>query len=90
NLLSEMARVARRAVFIATPNRRSENTCRDGTPKNHWHLREWTQSELDAIFARLGLKYEWNFLNGPYEGPFDWTQEETERTWSLVPAIILE
>lgn len=35
NLLSEMTRVARRAVFITTPNRLPENTRRDGRPKNY-------------------------------------------------------
>ena len=88
-LLREMARVARRGIFITTPNRRRENTCRDGRPKNYWHLREWTQPEVDVILKGLGLSCEWNFLNGPFKGPFNWTDTLAENTSSLVPVIKL-
>jgi len=69
-LLLELVRVARRMVFLTTPNRCPESTQRDGTPKNYWHLREWTWAELAEIFANMGLHVEWNFLNGRWEGPF--------------------
>jgi ubiquinone/menaquinone biosynthesis C-methylase UbiE len=87
-LLLEMARVSRRLIFIATANRRPENTRSDGRPKNYWHLREWTKDELDTIFAGLRFRYEWNFLNGCFEGPFIWTQYPRENAWSLVPVIL--
>jgi len=90
NLLLEMARVARRAVFISTPNQRPENTLPSGRPKNYWHLREWTKAELEAILIELGLKSEWNFLNGPFQGPFNWTKYMTESTFSLVPVVLPE
>ncbi len=89
-LLLEMARVSKRLIFITTPNRRPENTHSDGRPRNYWHLREWTKAELEAIFGEIGLKCEWHFLNGSFEGPFTWTEYLTEDAWSLVPAIILE
>jgi SAM-dependent methyltransferase len=88
-LLLEMARVAQRAVFIATPNRRPENTLKNGSPKNYWHLREWTKDELDSIFKELGLNCEWNFPEGTFEGPFTWANMPTQQTWSLVPIILL-
>ncbi|MCX5641813.1 MAG: methyltransferase domain-containing protein [Candidatus Omnitrophica bacterium] len=90
NLLLEMVRVARKLVFIATPNRRPEYTLRNGKPKNYWHLREWTEPELKIVFDGLRFtKVEWNFLNGPFEGPFFWTKTITPDTFSLVPVIIV-
>lgn len=88
-LLREMVRVARRLVFLTTPNRRPEHTLPDGRPRNFWHLREWTHQELDAILARLGLGRDWNFLNGPFEGPFLWTKEPADDTLSLSPVILV-
>ena len=88
-LLLELARVARRAIFISTPNRRPENTLKNGSPQNYLHLREWTKDELEAIFRELNLTCEWNFLNGPFEGPFTWANMPTQQTWSLVPVILL-
>lgn len=87
-LLREMVRVARRAVFITTPNRRPEYTLPNGRPRNYWHLREWNYQELDAIFARLGLRRDWNLLDGPFEGPFSWAKEASESTLSLCPVIL--
>ncbi|MFC1496871.1 methyltransferase domain-containing protein [Verrucomicrobiota bacterium] len=89
-MLLEMARVARRSIFITTPNRQPQNTLPNGQPRNYWHLREWTMSELDAILVGLGFKYEWNCLNGPFEGPFTVTDTPTENTFSLVPVISAE
>ena len=67
--LDELLRVSNKGVFISTPNRRPEYTNPDGTPKNYWHLREWTFGELDAILQQHG-KTEWIFLNGPCEDRF--------------------
>jgi SAM-dependent methyltransferase len=72
-------RVTSRGVFLSTPNRRSEYTMPDGTPKNRWHLREWSYEELDQILRRHGL-IDWHFLNGPFDGPFrvsDCVQHDT-------------
>lgn len=52
-LLREMVRVARRMVFVSTPNWRPEHAKPDGTPRNRWHLREWTYDELDAIMRAV-------------------------------------
>lgn len=90
-LIREMVRVARRLVFITTPNRRPEYTLRNGRPMNYWHLREWTESGLKMVFDGLGCtNVEWNFLNGPFEGPFFWTKTITADTLSLVPVIMIE
>lgn len=87
----ELARVARRCVFITTPNRRPEYTQADGRPRNYWHLREWSQSELDGILRGLGFRVEWHFLSGKTEAlPEGWTKEPVAETWSLVPVIRLD
>jgi len=84
--LGELLRVARKGVFISTPNRRLEYTNPDGTPKNFWHLREWTFGELEAILRQHG-ETEWMFLNGPFEGPFSQSKEEHVDTIALSPFI---
>jgi hypothetical protein len=84
--IEEMLRISKRGVFISTPNRRPEYTKRDGTPKNHWHLREWSFEELDEIVSKHGL-VEWNFINGPFEGPFTVTGHVTDDTLALSPFI---
>jgi hypothetical protein len=61
----------------------------DGKPKNPWHIREWSFEELDQILRQLDKTYEWNFLNGPWEGPFTVSQSITETTLALTPAIII-
>jgi len=87
----ELARVARRCVFITTPNRRPEYTQADGRPRNDWHLREWSQSELDTILHGLGFRLEWHYLSGKTEAlPSGWTKEPVAETWSLVPVIRLD
>lgn len=88
-LLRELCRVARRTLFLSTPNRRPEHTGPDGKPKNPWHIREWSFDEFDDILKELGVKYEWNFLNGPWEGPFTVTQQITDSTMALAPAILI-
>lgn len=89
-LLQEMARLAKRFVFIATPNKRPENTCANGRPKNRHHLREWTKEELDKIFTGLGYKVQWHFLNGPFKGPFVLSEKLTPQTWTLIAVIQLD
>ena len=88
-LLMEMVRVSKRLVLLATPNRRPEYTRPDGKPKNYWHLREWTLEELKRILNQHDFKCEWNFINGPFEGPFTITKIPMKDTLSLVPVILL-
>jgi len=90
SLLLEMARISKRLIFITTPNQRPEHTLPDGRPKNYWHLREWMKGDLDTVFAELGCKVQWNFLNGSFGGPFTVTGMPTEDTLSLIPIILLE
>lgn len=85
-LIKEMLRVVKKGVFISTPNRLPEYTNTDGTPKNYWHLREWTYDELDVILQKFG-NVEWNFLNGTFEGPFSLSQNVQEDTLVLSPFI---
>jgi len=85
-LIEEMFRVSIKGVFISTPNRRPEYTNKDGTPKNYWHLREWNYDEFDSIIKKFG-KVEWNFINGPYEGPFSISKTLQENTLALSPFI---
>ncbi|HVX92683.1 MAG TPA: class I SAM-dependent methyltransferase [Candidatus Dojkabacteria bacterium] len=84
--LDELLRVSKRGVFISTPNRRPEFTKRDGTPKNPWHLREWSYAELNKIVKKHG-KVEWNFENGPFRGPFTISNKVKENTLTLTPFI---
>ncbi|HRI05841.1 MAG TPA: class I SAM-dependent methyltransferase [Candidatus Dojkabacteria bacterium] len=84
--LKELLRVSRRGVFISTPNRRPEYTNKDGTPKNRWHLREWSYEELDKILSRHG-KVDWNFLNGPFKGPFTISKKVQDNTLTLTPFL---
>lgn len=84
--LDELLRVARKGVFISTPNRRPEYTRRDGKPRNPWHLREWTRGELDAILRRHGTP-EWHVLDGPFEGPFTEGTEVGKGTLTLSPFL---
>jgi 2-polyprenyl-3-methyl-5-hydroxy-6-metoxy-1,4-benzoquinol methylase len=85
-LIREMLRVSRKGVFLSTPNRRPEYTNADGTPKNYWHLREWSFGEFDRICGRHG-RVQWNFLNGPFEGPFTISGELRHDTLTLSPFI---
>lgn len=84
--LKELLRVARKGVFLSTPNRRPEFTNPDGTPKNHWHLREWSFMEFDAIVRRHG-RVEWNVQNGPFDGPFTIGTEAEANTLTLSPFV---
>jgi len=85
-LIGEMLRVSKKGVFFSTPNRRPENTNKNGTPKNYWHLREWSYDEFDEIIRKYG-KLEWNFINGPYEGPFTISTSLSNDTFALSPFI---
>jgi len=90
NLIREMLRVSKRVVLMSTPNRRPENTRPDGRPKNRWHLREWTFQELDKILQGIPTVYvDWNFLNGPWEGPFECKHTASIDTIALSPALLL-
>lgn len=86
--IDELLRVAKRAVVFATPNRRPEYTNLDGTPKNHWHLREWSFEELDKIAKRHSDKVKWAFLDGPWEGPFKTSAKVNKDTLVLIPALV--
>lgn len=86
-LLQEMLRVSKKGVFISTPNRRPEYTNPDGTPMNYWHLREWCFEELNSILSKHSSHIDWNFLNGPYEGPFTTSKYVLEDTLTLSPFI---
>jgi SAM-dependent methyltransferase len=85
-LIKEMLRVSRKGVFLSTPNRRPEYTNKDGTPKNYWHLREWSFNEFDEIVRRHG-KVDWNLLNGPWEGPFTCSKSVQENSIALSPFV---
>lgn len=85
-LIKEMIRVSRKGVFLSTPNRRPEFTNKDGSPKNYWHLREWSYKEFDEIARKFG-RIEWRFINGPYEGPFTISTEIDKNTLALSPFI---
>lgn len=88
SLLREMVRVSRRYVIVSTPNRRPENTRRDGRPRNRWHLREWQATELATVLQEAtGLPVTWHFLDGPWEGPFEVASQPGEHTQALTPAI---
>lgn len=84
--LREMLRVSRKGVFISTPNRRPETTNPDGTPMNYWHRREWSFEELESILVKFGV-VEWNFLNGPWEGPFERSDTVKNQTVTLSPFL---
>ncbi len=86
--IDELLRVARKAVIVSTPNRREEHTNPDGTPKNHWHLREWSRAELDEILRRHDVGIEWHHVNGPWEGPFTVTKELAADTMTLTPVLL--
>lgn len=85
--IDELLRVSKRVVFFATPNRRPEYTNPDGTPKNHWHLREWSYEELDTIMKSHAKHVDWAFLDGPWEGPFDTVKKVSSKTLVLMPTL---
>lgn len=85
-LIKELLRISKRGVYLNTPNRRPEYTNEDGTPKNYWHLREWSFEEFDKIIREHGTP-DWNFINGPYNGPFTISKELKEDTLALAPFL---
>jgi ubiquinone/menaquinone biosynthesis C-methylase UbiE len=90
-LIIEMFRVSNRMVLISTPNRRPENTRKNGKPTNPWHLREWSFEEFDQILKMIpSTKVDWNFINGPLEGPYHTSKSIEANTVSLIPALFLE
>ena len=86
-LLKEMLRVSKKGVFLSTPNRRSEYTNPDGTPKNYWHLREWSFEEFDHILKTHVQNVDWNFIDWSFEDPFKFNTKISKDTLSLVPFI---
>lgn len=84
--IKEMLRVTKKGVFFSTPNRRPEYTNPDGTPKNYWHLREWSFDEFDVILRKHG-EVEWNVLNGLWEGPFHKSSSIQQDTLTLSPFL---
>lgn len=87
-LINEMLRVSKTGVFISTPNKLPEYTNPDGTPKNYWHLREWSFEELNSIL--LKFRVDWNFINGCWDGPFMISNEVQNNTMALAPFIYKE
>lgn len=87
--IDELMRVAKRVVFIATPNRRPEFTNPDGTPLNYWHYREWNRKELNTILRKHHDKVDWHLINGPWDGPFTVSKEVKVDTITLAPALLL-
>jgi ubiquinone/menaquinone biosynthesis C-methylase UbiE len=85
-LITEMIRVTKKGIFLSTPNRRIDNTNSDGTPKNYWHLREWTFNQFNEIVTKFG-QVEWNFINGPNDGPYTISPDIQEDTQALSPFI---
>lgn len=87
--LYELLRVAKRSVFISTPNRRPEFTAADGKPLNYWHLREWSFEELHAILDKIpGVSVEWNMINGSIDGPFTFSKRIEHDTVALCPVLL--
>ncbi len=62
--IAEMCRVARKGVFIATPNQLPQNTNPDGTPKNYWHLFEWTPEQIVDVMRQHFEVFELGFICG--------------------------
>lgn len=88
--LQNLLLVSKRVVVINTPSRLPEYTNPDGTPKNYWHLREWSFGEFDEILNGLKLPYEWNILNGSWEGPYHISSQPTNQSMALIPAIFIK
>jgi ubiquinone/menaquinone biosynthesis C-methylase UbiE len=85
--IDELLRVSRRYVMFSTPNRRPEFTNPDGSPKNHWHLREWTKPELAKILSGHPASVKWRFIDGPFEGPFTMSSQVSDKTLVLLPVL---
>ncbi len=89
-LIHSMCRVSRRMVLISTPLQRSEYTQPDGRPRNIWHLREWSIEELENILVQAPcIGYEWNFINGPFEGPCTYSYTLATDALCLAPALFV-
>jgi ubiquinone/menaquinone biosynthesis C-methylase UbiE len=87
--INELIRVSNRVVVLSTPNRRLENTLPDGKPKNFWHLREWSFDELAQILNKSrAARWEANFINGSWGGPFTYSSDVQPDTQALAPALL--
>lgn len=62
--LEEMKRVVRRGVLISTPHRLPENTNPDGTPRNYWHLFEWSLPEISTVMSEHFPHFELGAICG--------------------------
>lgn len=88
SFIQELIRVSKTCVVLSTPVRRPEFTRADGKPLNYWHLREWSYEELDLILKNIqGITIEWNFINGPFEGPFSISPAITQDSLAMVPVV---
>lgn len=85
--IDELLRVSKKYVIFGTPNQRLEFTNPDGTPKNPWHLREWKFEELDEIMKKHTKKIDWNFIDGPFDGPFKLSKKSNKGTLVLMPVL---
>ena len=85
--IDELLRVSRGVVIFSTPNRRVEFTNPDGTPRNYWHLREWSHKELDEILSKHQAKVDWFLIDGPFEGPFKIRKKVSKYTLVLLPVL---
>lgn len=87
--LIELLRISKKYVIISTPNQRPEFTNEDGTPKNHWHLREWKPAELESILSKYSdsAKTSWFYIDGEFEGPFKVVESPTKVTLVLMPVL---
>ena len=83
-LLKDMLRVSRQVVFVSTPNRRQEYTKKDGSPKNRWHLREWSVEEFNKIIAQQATEFDMYYLDGPFKGPFYIKEKPGKETMALM------
>lgn len=86
-LVDELLRLAKTAVIFATPLRRPEYTNPDGSPKNYYHLREWSWPELDTILKKHQARLEWRLINGPPDGPYTVSSKEQADSLVLMPIL---
>lgn len=88
SFLGEVIRVSRGVALLSTPLRRPEFTKKDGTPRNIWHLREWSFEEFYEIVTNATRNpVRWRFLDGDWEGPFVVSSELGAGTMAIVAVV---